>query len=52
MFITIERLVDYNRRYDLCFESGFEEDAEREPGSDEMVYSPLDKSPLATFPED
>ena len=52
VFITIERLVDYNRRYDLCFESGFEEEAERESGSDEMVYSPLDKSLLATFPED
>jgi hypothetical protein len=50
--ITVERLVDYNRRFDLCFESGFEEDAEREPDSDEMVYSPLDKSVLATFPEE
>jgi len=52
VFITIERLVDYNRRFDLCFESGFEDYAERQRDSDEMVYSPLDKSLLDTFPEE
>ena len=50
--ITIERLVDYNRRFDLCFESGFEEDAERERDSHEIVSSPLDESLLDIFPEE
>jgi len=50
--ITIERLVDYNCRFDLCFESGFEDYAERQCDSDEMVDSPLDKSLLDTFPEE
>jgi hypothetical protein len=52
VFITIERLVDYNRRFDLCFESGFEDYVERQRDSDEMGYSPLNKSLLDTFPEE
>jgi hypothetical protein len=50
--ISIERLVDYNRRFDLCFASGFEGDTKREPDSSGIEYSPLDKSLLATFPEE
>ena len=45
-------MVDYNRRFDLCFESGFEEDAERERDSHEIVSSPLDESLLDIFPEE
>jgi hypothetical protein len=50
--ITIERLVDYNCRFDLCFESGFEDRAERQRDSDEMLDSSLDKSLLDSFPEE
>jgi Holliday junction resolvase RusA-like endonuclease len=50
--ITIERLVDYNRRFDLCFQSDFEEDAEQTPELHEIESSPLDKSLLEIFPEE
>jgi len=53
VYITIERLVHYNRRFDLCFELLDTGCAERDTlDSDEMLLSPLDKSLLATFPEE
>src|SRR6266566_5232579 len=63
VYITIERLVDYNRRFDLFFElldeSDFAEHAEQERemskstlNTDETLCSPLSKSSLAALPEE
>jgi Holliday junction resolvase RusA-like endonuclease len=63
VYITIEHLVDYKRRFDLCFElldeHDFAEDAEEERETSEStldtgdgLYSPMSKSELAALPED
>ena len=51
--IAIERLVHYNRRFDLCFEL-FDRYGERERESSEhaLDFEEIDESLLATFPEE
>lgn len=48
VYITVERLADYNRRFDLCFElldeDGFAEDAEQEGETSESTLSTDDRS--------
>jgi hypothetical protein len=53
VYITVERLVHYNRRFDLCFEL-FDRYGEPERESSEHVldFDEIDESLLATFPEE
>jgi hypothetical protein len=51
--ITVERLVDYNRRFDLCFDLS-DRYGEREREGSEFTFDlgKTDESLLATFPEE
>jgi hypothetical protein len=54
VYIAVERLVDYNRRFDLCFELLDRAYAERELESSECTFDlgEIDESLVVTFPEE